>query len=200
MPTTRVAARAQLVSMSAASVFPKLPDPDIDRLLDSARRPDFFGRIDEDIPSPDGFPRNPAPYGIWAAETAYAEGDARVPIDRNGSVYVVTVAGTSGTLEPSWPVDLGATVTDGTVTWQQTIADVWQPTYDLNAAAAEAWRLKAGLASGKFGFSSGSEQYNPQQMFDHCMKMAEYYAKKVFVAVPMSSPWTSQELNRLPRA
>lgn len=48
--------------------------------------------------------------------TSYAE-----PTTPNGHVYKLVTAGTSGaTTEPVWPTTSGATVTDGTATWQET--------------------------------------------------------------------------------
>jgi hypothetical protein len=52
----------------------------------------------------------------WAASTAYALGQQ--VIDSNGNIEQATVAGTSGASAPAWPATLGATVTDGSVTWQ----------------------------------------------------------------------------------
>lgn len=57
--------------------------------------------------------------GEWAASTAYSVGDRREPTTPNGFIYEVTVAGTSGSSEPTWPTSgIGSTVTDGTVTWK----------------------------------------------------------------------------------
>lgn len=56
----------------------------------------------------------------WAASTAYALGDFVRPTSiADGSlfVYECTVAGTSGTTEPTWPTVDGQTVVDGSVTW-----------------------------------------------------------------------------------
>ncbi len=50
----------------------------------------------------------------WAATTEYAVGDLIADTSR---AYIVTVAGESGSVEPSWPTD-GTTVSDGTVTWR----------------------------------------------------------------------------------
>ncbi len=58
--------------------------------------------------------------GAWQPLTAYALSDARRPTAANGFRYVVTVAGNSGAAEPAWPTAVGATVVDGTVTWQCT--------------------------------------------------------------------------------
>jgi len=53
----------------------------------------------------------------WAASTAYTVGKVVRPTTGNGLLYRCTVAGTSGAAEPAWPVTIGLTVTDGTVTW-----------------------------------------------------------------------------------
>jgi hypothetical protein len=56
-----------------------------------------------------------APTTAWDASTAYALDDT-VKLT-GGEALKVTTAGTSGTLEPTAPANLGDTVTDGTVTW-----------------------------------------------------------------------------------
>lgn len=56
--------------------------------------------------------------GKRASSTAYGLGQRVVPYDAlNGYVYEVTTAGTSHSSPPTWPTTIGATVTDGTVTW-----------------------------------------------------------------------------------
>lgn len=52
-----------------------------------------------------------------ANTTAYGLGQQVTPATLNGYVYRCTVAGTSGGSAPAWPTTIGATVTDGTVTW-----------------------------------------------------------------------------------
>lgn len=56
----------------------------------------------------------------WEATTAYSVGDRVQPVGGNGYVYECTVAGTSDSSEPTWPVPpsgYGTTVTDDGVTW-----------------------------------------------------------------------------------
>lgn len=55
---------------------------------------------------------------LWEANTAYVLGHAIVPTSANGYAYVVSVAGTSGSAEPTWGAVLGVTQTDNTVTWK----------------------------------------------------------------------------------
>lgn len=52
----------------------------------------------------------------WAATTAKTLNSFVVPATPNGHYYRCTVAGTTGSSNPTWPTN-GTTVTDGTVTW-----------------------------------------------------------------------------------
>lgn len=54
---------------------------------------------------------------VWASLTAYNVAAVK-PTTPNGYYYIATVPGTSGASEPVWPTVTGATVTDGSVTWQ----------------------------------------------------------------------------------
>lgn len=54
---------------------------------------------------------------LWAATTAYTLGNLIQPPTPNGWVYKCTTAGTSSGTAPTWPLSVGSTVTDGTVTW-----------------------------------------------------------------------------------
>lgn len=53
----------------------------------------------------------------WAGTEALALNAVRRPTVDNGLRYQVTTAGTTDAAEPTWPTTVGATVTDGTVTW-----------------------------------------------------------------------------------
>ena len=54
---------------------------------------------------------------VWGASAAYSLDAVVESTTRNGYRYRCTVAGQSGTTQPTWPTTLDATVTDGTVTW-----------------------------------------------------------------------------------
>jgi hypothetical protein len=58
----------------------------------------------------------------WIALTIYAgpgatSGDCVRPTTPNGYVYEATIGGTSGAVEPVWPIIIGNTILDGSVTW-----------------------------------------------------------------------------------
>lgn len=53
----------------------------------------------------------------WSAGLVVAVGQVVAPLLPNGFVYQSTIAGTTGTAEPNWPLIAGNTVVDGTVTW-----------------------------------------------------------------------------------
>ena len=74
--------------------------------------------------------------GAWAATTAYTFSQVRRPTsaNRNGHVYAVRTAGTSGGAEPTWPTTANGTVTDGTVTWIEVEGD-WRPATAFNIQA-----------------------------------------------------------------
>lgn len=173
---TEAEARATLESMVANTTDPVLSTADVDRLMSRARRADVAGVA-------------PDAYVGWKASTVYAQGATVVPDPRNGYFYKVTTAGTSGATQPTWPTGTGGTVTDGgTLVWtrQETVA--WALTVDLAAAAAEGWRWKAGRCSNRFAFSADGERVDHQQVMEHCLKMADYYARQgaQSIAVPGS--------------
>lgn len=70
------------------------------------------------------------------------------PTSPNGFVYRATVAGTTGTSEPAWPLTAGLTVVDGTVTWTAVTATAitWQAEPIYQAVGMEPiWPTTPGL-------------------------------------------------------
>jgi len=55
----------------------------------------------------------------WAASTSFSVGQIRraTTEQASGLFFKCTTAGTSGSSEPSWPTDIGSTVTDNTCVW-----------------------------------------------------------------------------------
>jgi len=72
----------------------------------------------------------------WAASTAFSVGDVRraTSSQNSGLVFECTTAGTSGSSEPTWPTDIGSTLTDNTVVWTA-ISSIYA---DLSALAPDA--------------------------------------------------------------
>ncbi len=167
---TRAEAIAQLSRMTAATKPPLLDDDTLDVLLDNATRRDLN--------------RNwPASDHPWTATTALALGATIVPTDPTGAAYIVTTAGTTGSVEPTWPTVAGSTVADGSVVFTMSAltgsqAQVWQPTYDLNSAAAEGWRIKAGELAVRTDFSSDGQSFSLSQAYKAAIDMAAMYAKR----------------------
>jgi hypothetical protein len=69
------------------------------------------------------------PSSTWTASHAYLAAEVVKPTTRNGHLYQVIVAGTSGGSQPAWPTTPAATVTNGSVTFQEFGVDV---VYDDN--------------------------------------------------------------------
>ena len=47
--------------------------------------------------------------------------------------------------------------------------------FDLNGAAADAWRERAASKASTYNFQADGGRFDRAQWFDHCLKMAEYY-------------------------
>ena len=63
----------------------------------------------------------------------------------------------------------------------------WTPSWDLNAAAAEGWRRKAGKVAGRFDVTLDGDALRRSQIFGACLTMAERYARKIAGSASMSS-------------
>ncbi len=72
----------------------------------------------------------------WAASTAFSVGDIRraTTDQASGLFFRCTTAGTSDSAEPSWPTDIGSTITDNTCVWTA-IASAYEELAKLNPSA-----------------------------------------------------------------
>ena len=52
----------------------------------------------------------------------------------------------------------------------------WVGDWNLNAAAAEGWRMKAGKVAGDFNFSADNASYSKADVLAHCLEMETKYA------------------------
>jgi hypothetical protein len=56
-------------------------------------------------------------------------------------------------------------------------------TYDLNAAAAEGWRWKAGMVSNLTQSTADGSSYHDEQLIAHCERMIAQYAAGVLISM-----------------
>jgi lambda family phage minor tail protein L len=72
----------------------------------------------------------------WAASTAFSVGDIRRATTEQafGLFFRCTTAGTSASSQPSWPTDIGSTITDNTCVWTA-IASAYEELSKLNPSA-----------------------------------------------------------------
>jgi hypothetical protein len=64
---------------------------------------------------------------------------------------------------------------------------LWTPTYDLNAAAAAGWLIKAGRASPTVEIDPPGSGIFTSKVFDNCRAMARLYAAKCSTSVPINT-------------
>lgn len=117
---------------------------EVDRLVRLAATPDANGT-------------EPDTYQVWLPSTALTLGTVRVPSTRTGYVYRVTTAGTTAVSEPSaWPLVVGQTVTDGSVTWTVDATAYWLGNWDVNEAAAVGCEWRAVKLADNFTVALGA--------------------------------------------
>jgi hypothetical protein len=60
----------------------------------------------------------------------------------------------------------------------------WEPTWDLNAGAAEGWLRKAGRAAKDFNFAEDGQRFDRAQVYQQCMLQHELYANRGMGSIP----------------
>jgi hypothetical protein len=159
--------KEELARNCQATMPPELDDADLEAILDGAQNAT-----------------------IWEPNTDYLAGTFIISDALSATRYKAVTGGTSGATAPSWPTFPygwsgnptvlyaccyagGATVTDGTVTWQA--SGIIHGLYDLAAATADGWILKCAKASTLIQTSSAGQSTASQQVFDHCQRMAAHW-------------------------
>ena len=90
-----------------------------------------------------------------ATSAAYVVGDQVKPASSPLYIYQCTTAGTSGGSAPTWPTTVGATVTDGTVVWENIgiIVPVLDTDYTFDAEMARFYVLPTARVSATYSVS-----------------------------------------------
>lgn len=63
----------------------------------------------------------------------------------------------------------------------------WEPTWNLHAAAARGWVIKAGKVAGLFPFSTDGQSYQRDQMHRMCREMAAEYRRGAIYSIKVQS-------------
>ena len=66
----------------------------------------------------------------------------------------------------------------------------WVPSWDLDAAAAEAWSVKAARVAGDFTFSADDASYNKGEVMAKCLQMAEHYGQRGLAVLGVAADYT----------
>jgi hypothetical protein len=66
--------------------------------------------------------------------------------------------------------------------------DAWEPTYDLNKAAATAWLIKAARASDQTAVDPPESGIVTSKVFENCLRMSRIYTAKAkgSVRIPLT--------------
>lgn len=169
------AALAEIRRRLAPGKPPVLTDADYAALLKSARRPDRYGYLPDNLAD-------------WIAGAHYPAGAAVRPTVPNQHFYILldNNAGAAASEEPApWPLLSGEQVTtaDGYV-WQEAGLAAYIPTYDLESAAADGWMQKAAMSADAYNLSDNGLSLSRDQIYVHCERQAAYWRRKVQEMIP----------------
>jgi hypothetical protein len=83
----------------------------------------------------------------WRGRTRHGRNSLVKPSRGNGRYYVARTTGVSGSREPSWPTTPGATVADGSVTWETLAYEGGQAEIKLSGSSAAATIRDSSIAN-----------------------------------------------------
>jgi hypothetical protein len=66
--------------------------------------------------------------------------------------------------------------------------DGWLPTYDLNAATAAVWEVKAALVANRYDTTTDGQQLDRAQLLAHMRTMAAMYRQRIASTLRMQPP------------
>jgi hypothetical protein len=69
----------------------------------------------------------------------------------------------------------------------------WEPTYDLNRAAAHGWRLKAGKCANHHGVTMKGRIFAAQQVYEHCLQQEREYKKRIGGTITVKREYPANE-------
>jgi hypothetical protein len=121
--------------------------------------------------SPDQVQGGELSVGLPATEHVAAYLFARSRIAR------LTAAGTEPVLDQGDLDELARKARRPDTTGLPPAAADWASTYDLDAAVADGWEIKAGRAAAGYDFGEDSQRFNRSQIHDQCMAMARLYRR-----------------------
>jgi hypothetical protein len=94
-----------------------------------------------------------------------------MPTTLNGHRYRASVGGVAGATEPVWPTGQGARIRDGAVIWIEDGPDY--SAYHVELAIHLVWALKTAKAQSCTDWKAGGISNSSDQVFQHCLRMAE---------------------------
>jgi hypothetical protein len=98
------------------------------------------------------------------------------PTDVRTALARMVAAATDPTLDDAVLDDLLAANAALDDDGREPVDPSWAGAWDLNAAAADGWRLKAAEAASRISFSADGASYQRDAFFKHCLQMADHYA------------------------
>jgi len=166
-------ALSDLQMMADYESDPALTVGELARILETSRRVDIGGNnVGNSVDAP-----------TWEPSTVYYVGNIVTPDPADGSYFMCSTPARSGSVQPVWPSVSGIqpfadAISDADVRWNY-CGMTWVPTWNLNAAAAKAWQVKAGKVASRYNFTSDGQMFERAQMLGHCRTMEKSYRRKI---------------------
>lgn len=170
----RATAARRLRTLVAADSAPCLDAAELDELVDYAASPARDGAL----PTNDGITATRATLTFYAAgatiRSAVTGGGYRYWRARKGGY---TGPGTLGFPELLGHPRTGTQVYDQGVVWED-VGGEWEPTWNLNRAAARGWEIKAGKCAGAYDVTVDGQNMRRSTSAAACREQAALYRRR----------------------